>query len=204
MNIRLAQFRQEAAARRPGSIVRDGRRIYFTLADKAATVWDLLDGPKARYPHTRARLLSGLAVLEQQMGDAYAQGWNVTREDQEITQVCADTSELLQLLASASVAENLEFRTRGSEDWEDAFGHVLDQLVEHQSEPAVLAELATRLYLAAYPVVGGDVAETISRLQTAFVRIALAQQEQDASGSMQIIVPQFEKPTTITFGGTAS
>lgn len=171
MKIRLAHLRQEIAALVPGTRTRLARNMYFTLGDRAVAVYDELDSASARHAHTRARLISDLAALEDSMGYAMRAGWP-SSYDQDLAEVFSASAALLHLLASTEVAESPELRADGSLVWEEAFGPVLDALTG-ETDLGRRAELMTRLYLAAYPVLGGDVAETISRVGIAYLRIVL-------------------------------
>lgn len=170
MNIRLAHLRQEVTALVPGSNVSRARALYFRTADQAVAVYEQLN--TAWYATTRARLMANLAALEGILASAYADGWNTTPFDRELPIAYNLSSTLLYVLASTEAAESPEFRNVAPQAWEDAFGTILDQIT---AEPlaARRTELMTRLYIAAHPVLGTDVAETIASIRTTYISIAL-------------------------------
>ncbi|HEY5835012.1 hypothetical protein [Streptomyces sp.] len=175
MNSYFARLRQETAALVPGSTTRAARAAYVATATRAAAVWAELGSRTARHPHTRALLLGDLAALEEQLAGHYRAGWNTTRLDREIAGGHTVSAGVLHLVASTETAESLQDRTDGSLVWEEAFGYVLDALVG-EADLGRRAELMTRLYLAAYPVIGDD-AGVIDRVGAAYVRVAVAQHD---------------------------
>lgn len=150
---------------------RKAQRAYFAAGDAAGAVLDRLDGSKGR--NTRARLLSELALYESEMADHQTPGWPKEDDTTEVTEGHRNSADILQLLASTEAADGAYARSKGPDDWEAAFGHVLDDLTG-ETDLGQRAELCTRLYIAAYPLIGSDAAETISRIRTSYIRIALS------------------------------
>jgi hypothetical protein len=171
---------------------RNARRAYNAAEEEAYAVLQRLDGRESRSRTARARNLSELGRLESELAALLPIAWPRNSDSAELAAGTRWSAIVIQMVAGTEAADGPYARSKGPDDWERAFGHVLDELTG-VTDLGRRAELMTRLYLAAHPVIGGIAAETIARLGTSYTRIALAQQERDASGSMQIIVPQFEK-----------
>lgn len=167
---------------------RKAQRAYFAAGNKAGAVLDRLDSRKARSRTERAWLLSELALCESEMADHQMPGWPKADDAAEVTEGHRNSADILHMLASTEAAEGAYARTKGPAGWEDVFDHILDDLTG-ETDIGRRAELCTRLYLAAHPVIGSGAAETIARIGNSYTRIALAQQTQDASGSVQITDP---------------
>lgn len=154
--------------------VRTARLAYIGAADRRDTAYEELD--HAITPQTRALILSDLAAFEQQMATAAPTAWSSRHDTGPTTQagmIAAGhetAAQLLHLIADTETGGGAELRAEhGPDHWEHAFGHVLDDLAE-TTAPARRAELTTRLYIAAHPIVGTDAAETIARVGDAYTR----------------------------------
>jgi hypothetical protein len=162
---------------------RRARIDYYAAATRAAEAMQQIEGRDGRTASGRARLISELAACESAMSVLIkACRWD-TAEDTAMATEHHANANLLHILATTEVAQGAYARGRGPAEWEQAFGAVLDDLTaEHDFGRR--AELFTRLYIAAHPVVGWPVAENIAALRTAYTRLALATatpQDQEAT-----------------------
>lgn len=169
----LIRLRNELAVFSLHRGTRRARIAYFATGIEAIKAIEALEGHNGHTPHGRARTLSALAAYESTMADLVTQcRWNATN-DQTHAAEHHDTAVLLGLIASTEVAADSYDRAHGPHSWEQAFGVVLDDLAGG-TDPGIRAEVMTRLYIAARPVIGNNVAETITCLRDSYVRIALA------------------------------
>lgn len=159
---------------------RTARRAYFAASEDAYTVLQRLDGRESRSRMARARLLSDLARLESDMAALIPVAWPNESDSAELATGTRSSALVIQLLATTEAADYPHARGRGSAEWEQAFGHVLDELTG-MTDLGHRAELMTRLYLAAHEVVGDVAAETIARLGTSYTRAALNAQTKTAA-----------------------
>lgn len=168
----------------PGSDARTARAHYDAAVSQAHATWLQLDISAAKNPADRARNISSLAAAEQQMADTYSRGYGISDPDADtVTRMHTDTALLLTLLASTSAAAGAWSRGRGQDSWETAFGSVLDDLTNAAHHPKVIAELLTRLYFPVCRLLGGDVAETVNRLETAIVRSVVNADDQTSKAA---------------------
>jgi hypothetical protein len=174
VNLIVALRNQRTAlSLRPG--VRAARLRYFAAAQASSDAYDKLAETKS--PQARALLLSTLSACEWHTHDMHVAAWcprtGADEEDQQTVGEHADAAELLHILASTEAAEGPAFRLPAPPEWEDLFGDVLNEL-SAEKNPARRAELMTRLYIRAQPVLGQIPGETINTLRTAYIRLALA------------------------------
>jgi len=154
----------------PGT--RRARQAYFAAGERAIATVDRMYTLDWDTPTARARILNDLAAHEQTMADTVTHcRWNGSADAGQ-AQVHRASAQLLRLIAGTQGTFDHTSRSRGPAQWEQAFGAVLDAMAG-QHDPGSLAELTTRLYIAARPVVGSDVAETITCLRDAFTDLAL-------------------------------
>lgn len=170
--IRLRNERSVFSLRRG---VRRARIGYLAAGTQAITTVEALEGHAGRTPGGRARALSALAAHENTMADLVTQCRWRNAEGHEAADH-RDAATLLTLIASTEVAVGAHDRTRGPGQWEQVFGAVLDQLAG-VADIGYRAEIATRLHIAAWPVLGSNVTETIACLYDAYVCLALAAAE---------------------------
>lgn len=150
---------------------RRARIAYLAAVDQAIKTTEALEGHAGRTPGGRARALSALAAHENTMADLVTQcRWRNTDGHEAADH--RDAATLLTIIASTEVAIGAHDRTRGSGQWEQTFGAVLDQLAG-VTDLGHRAEIATRLHIAAWPVLGSNVTETIACLYDAYVCLAL-------------------------------
>lgn len=168
---RIARLRQTLASLLPRTTVRTNQTAYYSLGNSAIGLYEELDRTRASQAGARAEILFLLSTTETAMADAYRAGWSAHPDDAVIAAETAVSGQLLRLLGSTEECTDPAVRLRGEEAWETAFGPVLDALTG-ATDIRRRAELTTRLYLDAQPVVG-DAAETISRVHLAYLRAAL-------------------------------
>lgn len=172
MSTVTARVRESIAALIPGTRVHAARARYNTLAERQYALWEHLDAAGAAQRHLRALLLGDLAHLEHRLAAVYAIGWTTADDDQTIADATAVSASLLRLVASTEESTALGSRAAGEPAWESAFGHVLDALTD-LTDLTTRAEVMTRLYVAAVPVVGDHAAETLARIGLAYTRAAV-------------------------------
>lgn len=159
---------------------RVARANYFACGARCGRTLDRLESSKsAQSPTQRARILTTYALLESDLGRHNAAGWNPDairsgKTNRYLTSMHEATAELVHLIASTEVAAGRHDRAHGPAEWEEAFGYLLSQLAE-EDNVAIRSNLMHRMYLAAYPVVGGDVAEVLATLRGSYTRLALNQ-----------------------------
>lgn len=149
------------------------RTAYFATNRRAGEVLRCMETADATDPTTRGRILTEAAGLEYQLGGLVAGGWrqDVLEDGRTLEGAHYDASRLMELVASTETATS--HADRDTEPvWEPDLGLVLDDLTQ-VTDPAMRAELMTRLYLAAHPLVGGQAAEAIESLRRAYLRLAL-------------------------------
>jgi hypothetical protein len=147
------------------------RHTYFTVNDHAANVYQLLNSRDGQTARGRALLLLDLADLESLMASILPTAWPSTESVNDAA-VLRASAELLHIIATTEDAHGPEYRRRGPDAWEDAFGTLLDDLADTPTL-AERAALMVRLYLAAHPVIGSEAAATIESLRSAYVDLAL-------------------------------
>lgn len=159
---------------RPSSDAALARASYDRAVVQSNAAWGRLGERAALYPGVRARLLTVIAVEQQRMADGYRRGYGLGwPEADQVAGVHEDIGELLHLLASTSAAEGEPWsRVRGRQDWEEAFGSVLDDLTKAAAHATVYAEVLTRLWFPAAQHLTAEVAEVITHLITSIFHAA--------------------------------
>lgn len=157
---------------------RRGRaRTAYAKAERAAyRVFTETSETTVATPTALAYLLEEYANLECRLGFLASIAWPDTVVDAEERPLCVshyNAAIMIRLVASTETAERITDRSV-EPDWEPCIGTVLDSL-SRAREAGHRAELLTRLYIAAYPLVGDTAAEYIELLRNTYVQIALSQ-----------------------------
>jgi hypothetical protein len=156
---------------------RSRARAAYAKAERAAyRVFTETSETTVATPTDLAYLLEESADLEWRLGMLASVAWSDTVVDVEGRLLCDshyNAALMIRLIASTETAEGIADRSI-ERDWEPYIGAVLDSLACAR-EAGHRAELLTRLYIAAYPLVGDTAAEYIELLRNTYVQIALNQ-----------------------------
>jgi hypothetical protein len=157
---------------------RRGRaRAAYAKAERAAyRVFTETSETTVATPPALAYLLEEWADQEYRLGLLASVAWPDTVVDAEERPLCDshyNAALMIRLIASTETAERITDRSI-EHAWEPYIGTVLDSLACTR-EAGHRAELLTRLYIAAYPLVGDTAAEYIELLRNTYVQIALNQ-----------------------------